>query len=542
MEQRLKIGIVLQNGVMQQYEKKIVEELLECKACQVVLLISLKIKQKNRKSNLLYRTYFKLHELFNKSKIEYIQKVTIEDLSRQLNVIELPMDGSKAVQNGNLKKIADSHLDLLLNFGQHSIPKNILPHAKYGIWSLFFGSTPKQQAMPLFDEIYQNKPYVTISLWQHSNSANETIPIDQMNVAINTLFYISNINYAYWKSYKLVVRNIKRLAKEGERFISIKPNDLYFFKDVIYVKPNNLQLILLLSKLMKRISLKILERLLYKEQWVLYYAKNESNQTLVSSLDQYLPLLPTKDFFWADPFVVDKGNSSYIFFEELPFASNKGHLCVVALNHDTDTVSKPVKIMDKNYHLSYPFVFEYENDYYMIPESSADKKIKLYRAKNFPDNWEEYMVLMDNIEAIDATLHYHNNQWWLFACIIEKNDLFVGEDLHIFYSDCLFSRQWTPHPMNPVVSDIARARPAGKIFEFGGALYRPSQNSTQRYGRCTNFNKIEYLDEHHYKERFISEITPDYIDGAISIHTFNTSEKLTIIDAQKRVSRLKRLL
>ena len=52
------------------------------------------------------------------------------------------------------------------------------------------------------------------------------------------------------------------------------------------------------------------------------------------------------------------------------------------------------------------------------------------------------------------------------------------------------TNKWTPHPENPIVTDIRTARPGGKIFIQDGKIYRPSQDCSIRYGRALNMNQI----------------------------------------------------
>jgi len=42
------------------------------------------------------------------------------------------------------------------------------------------------------------------------------------------------------------------------------------------------------------------------------------------------------------------------------------------------------------------------------------------------------------------------------------------DELFIFYADDIHSNNWNAHSMNPVVSNVNKARPAGKIFEHNG--------------------------------------------------------------------------
>ena len=193
---------------------------------------------------------------------------------------------------------------------------------------------------------------------------------------------------------------------------------------------------------------------------------------------------------------------------------------------------KPVKVIEKPYHISYPFVFEHGGEVYMIPETASKHTVELYRCVEFPVKWEWQMNLMENVRAYDATVFYHKEKWWMFANVAENEGVSTWDELFLFFCDDLFSNKWKSHPRNPVISDCKSARPAGKIFEKDGRLYRPSQNCSVRYGYGFNINYIKLLDERSYEEEIVCRVEPHWDKSIFATHTFNLVHHLHIIDAQ----------
>jgi hypothetical protein len=233
--------------------------------------------------------------------------------------------------------------------------------------------------------------------------------------------------------------------------------------------------------------------------------------------------------FWADPFVVIKDNESYIFFEELSYKDWKGYISYIKMNADK-SFTKPKKILQKDYHLSYPFIFQYEDAYYMIPESAENRTIELYKCNAFPEKWEFQKNIMQDVRACDTTLIEHNGLWWMFSVICGHDKCMNTEDLHIFYSDNPLSNNWTSHKNNPVVSDATNARPAGKIFSNNGKLYRPSQSCAAIYGKGLNINEIIELSTEAYKEKKIHEDTAEWSSRVSGLHTYNHEGNLSVSD------------
>ena len=109
--------------------------------------------------------------------------------------------------------------------------------------------------------------------------------------------------------------------------------------------------------------------------------------------------------------------------------------------------------------------------------------------------------------------------------------------LRRLYSDDPLSENWNPHPLNPVVSDVREARSAGRIFEYEGNIYRPSQNCGGRYGRGLNLSKILKLSETEFEETVIGAYEPHWDKDLLGVHHISYDRGLTLIDVRSRRSR-----
>ena len=78
-------------------------------------------------------------------------------------------------------------------------------------------------------------------------------------------------------------------------------------------------------------------------------------------------------------------------------------------------------MLARPYHLSYPFVFAHDGELLMIPETSAARRVELYRAFDVPGSWERQAVLLDSIDAADATVLSHDGRLWLFAAVAAQD-------------------------------------------------------------------------------------------------------------------------
>ena len=91
-----------------------------------------------------------------------------------------------------------------------------------------------------------------------------------------------------------------------------------------------------------------------------------------------------------------------MFCEEFPYATGKGVISVFALDEAGNPGPTRV-VLERPYHLSYPVVFRHEGQIFMMPESSANRTLEIYRAEHFPFRWTLDRVVLSDIELADAT-------------------------------------------------------------------------------------------------------------------------------------------
>lgn len=270
----------------------------------------------------------------------------------------------------------------------------------------------------------------------------------------------------------------------------------------------------------------------FVQQWFLL--AGEANGAAYPQPQQLNPIYPPNDRFWADPFLWSKDGRYFIFFEDFPFATWRGLISVLEIDEQGQQISEAQPVIDEPYHLSYPFLFEYDGQLYMIPEKTQVKRIDLYRCVEFPNRWEFVHTLMDGIKAADSTLIEHEGRWWLL-CAAKMGRTRINESLFAFYADSPLSTQWTPHLANPLVRDLSQGRPAGRIvLSKQGQLLRPSQNCVKRYGYGININRIVSLTSNHYQEEKVWQVEASDINSQWrAIHHLDYHKHLMVMDAQR---------
>jgi hypothetical protein len=271
-----------------------------------------------------------------------------------------------------------------------------------------------------------------------------------------------------------------------------------------------------------------LRRLCFEEQWYVGVRSRVSGAEAFE-LNAFYLLNPPHDRFFADPFVAEREGRSYLFLEEFVFATRKGVISCVEFD-EQGFRGAPSLVLEAPHHLSYPFLFEWEGQTYMLPESRDSGCIKLFRAVEFPYRWEFAGNLLENLWAVDATIFEHGGAFWMFAGGVKKNGK-INSELFLYFAESPLG-PWHEHPANPVVADVCRARPAGQIFTHEGLLIRPGQNCSQSYGGATVLNRIDVLSPEEYQETPIKSLGPEWFPGSRGIHTLNHSEHYQAVDVR----------
>jgi hypothetical protein len=487
----LRIGIIIESFLQPRWVRKSLENALATGFCSFALVVKVKPSTKSHGGSLLYRLYNRLDERMFRA--DATELVSIEDLFSDVSVID------------DVNKIPKGELDVLINFAAPELNEKVSEGAKHGVWFYVFGDPPG------FDEVRYLIP-ITESSLRALKGSTEQIIYHSASPTLSRFSVRLNNNTRYWKSAAFVARALRDLPEA--RTVSSSNHDTGSSQT-----PGNAAMAHTFLKLSGRAASRVFEKLSSFEQWIIAYRFDN---------DEFKYLIPPVGRFWADPFQIKVNGRHYIFFEDYVNSAGRAHISVVEVDRN-GIVSGPTEVLKLDCHLSYPFVFEWQDDYYMIPETGERDVVELYRASSFPLQWEPVKVLLEARSPLDTTLIDVNGTWWMFINIEEEGVAVNWDELHLYYSESPLG-PWKPHARNPVVSDVRSARPAGRLFWSNNALYRPSQDSSLRYGYATTISKVTNLSPSAYEETEVIKIRPDWDNDIIGIHTVNFTDEMTVID------------
>ncbi|MBK1643626.1 hypothetical protein CKO25_02920 [Thiocapsa imhoffii] len=270
-------------------------------------------------------------------------------------------------------------------------------------------------------------------------------------------------------------------------------------------------------------------------QWFLLIGPENPTTPWIPDPARLQPILPPPDRFWADPFLWRRDGRWWLFVEEYPRARAIGQISVLPLGDDLQPRGEAQTVLAEDRHLSYPFLFDFGGDLFMVPESAQSRCVDLYQCERFPDRWVRRHSLLTNIEAADATLFAHAGRWWLM-CAAHQGRIRMNESLYAFHADSPLSRHWIPHAGNPIVRDFSRGRPAGRILpDAHGRLVRPSQDCVPHYGYGLGLNRIDHLTPEVYREQRIWSGSGPALGGWRGLHHLDRHAGVLVLDAQRLI-------
>jgi len=218
---------------------------------------------------------------------------------------------------------------------------------------------------------------------------------------------------------------------------------------------------------------------------------------IINPVLTYRDVSDVRAAFVADPFMINVDGTWFMFFEVINKQSKKGEIGLAVSNNGFQWTYWQV-VLSEPFHLSYPYVFEWEGEYFMVPESYRAGAVRLYKAVEFPLRWALVDTLLKGPYYADSSLFRYGDRWWLFT---ETNAEIKSDTLRLYFADALMG-PWREHPRSPIVEGNGHnARPAGRILVLGGTVIRYAQDCDPTYGTEVRAFEVTELTTTTYQER-----------------------------------------
>ena len=260
----------------------------------------------------------------------------------------------------------------------------------------------------------------------------------------------------------------------------------------------------------------------------------------------YTPLPGREGWWFADPLLYRRGGRRWLFAEAMDLSTGKGRIEVCEL-HEDGTITGWQPALEEDFHLSFPTVFDWNGEIWMLPETGSDHSLRLYRCRAFPTGWELVQRFATDEELCDAILLDRRAEALTILCSETKpdNQLYVRYRRYTLRHAVQESAALPPQGPFELVPDEAYnlqhrdfdlvSRNAGPLFVLGEQIIHPTQvSSTVDYGLY-----LQFLARRGSSEIPLCAATPQNVTitgiapaDLIGVHTYCRDDRLEILDAR----------
>lgn len=539
---RLRVGVLLDGWRVPRYVATILEDISRCNFADVevaVVLAAASVAPRERLSSLAHEAYVRADRLAGG---EQDPLAEVEAGAGLMGVDRLEFTSGKADQPWlgpeAIEELRRRKLDVILRFCTGLPRGEVLRAARYGVWSYHFGADEDPRCgTPFFQqhaaraptrdvllEVLEDEPGAGVVLCRSRFGTRGTVLLTQYR----WVGLWETTHFVLWKLHDLhelgwdhiEAQAVTRAARAGAPGVARPPTTVDMIR---FLAPR------MATAFVNRIrgerrdhGVSVLWKVALRRGAKAFGTTPES-----TSLEGFRWLDAPRGHYWADPFLLERGGSTFLLFEDYDY--QKGYATIRGAEVQGDCSLGPTfPCLDTGRHLSFPLVFAHEGETFMLPESLADGTVTLYRARHFPDDWVPEKVLFRG-KATDTGMWNEGSRFYFFPTLHDRDDR--GMKTLLFVADSL-TGDWRLHRANPVSSDARHARNAGAIFRREGRLFRPTQDCGPGYGYGLNLEEIVHLSEDRYEERTWCSVEPRALPfPASGVHTFNGSGDLEAIDA-----------
>jgi hypothetical protein len=537
---RLRLGVLIDGPVVPRYVAAILDDIARCNFAVVELAILV-----HAGPTADARTHRLLYELYRRADCavggEMEPLALVEPGAGLAGVSRLQVSSGGASEPWltaeTLGAIQSCDLDVVLRFCAALPRGEVLRAARHGVWSYHFGADgDARDGAPFLQQIVEHAPTRDVQLEVLEDEPGAGLVLCRSAFGSQGNLFLAHLRrVALWETTHFVVWKLHDLHELGwERLREqAMPRAARLPAPGVARPPTTADMVRFLAP---RVAAAVVHRVRGERRehgvairWKLALRRGATpfgSTPKSTSLAGFRWIEAPPGHFWADPFLLKWGGSTFLLFEDYDYEKRYGTIGGAEVRGDS-ALGPPFTCLDLGSHLSFPHVVDHEGEIFMIPESLSDGTVTLYRARHFPDDWVKEKVLFRG-NATDTTSWREGGNFYFFTTLHDRDDR--GMKTLLFVANSL-TGEWRLHAANPVSSDACHARGAGAIFRQQGHVFRPSQDCGPGYGYGLNLEEIVTLSEDRYEERTWCAVDPSAMPfPAIGVHTYNRCGDLEAID------------
>lgn len=423
----------------------------------------------------------------------------------------------------DIKKVNDLKLDVLIRCGKGILSGKILHAAKFGVLSFHHGDNREIRGLPAgFWEVFLSKPSTGFIIQQLTEQLDKGKVIYRGNIPTASYWHLNSARINL-KSNNFMLQVLRSISSTG--ILPPVERNLQY-SDKIFFNPGLVTLLIYIFKQLKIFILNNIYNFLgYRHEWSVSFSKS-TNFNIDPSKSLTIENPPNR--FLADPFLIAYEGINYCFVEDFCYKNKKGRISCYKIFENS---YEPLGIViEENFHLSFPYIFKFNGEIYMCPETAQAEEIRLYKSIKFPHEWAFEKILIQKIVSVDTVIFEDDGLWFLLTntCSGKLNER--NSELHIYYADNPLSENWIKSPENPIIFDSQKARNGG-FFIQNNKKYRVNQiHAKARYGVGFSINLIQKISAKQYIETEVSRVVPNFFSNLSGTHHFHANENFIAFD------------
>ncbi|MBS0389126.1 MAG: hypothetical protein JSR15_11665, partial [Proteobacteria bacterium] len=426
----LRVGVIVDEARTTQFARALLDDLCSCAYLAPVLVLQAALTGNapggaSRRAPGAFRLYQRLVQRKQRLAPDPLAVAGHQDLLAGLPVLRCELrDGQRLLPAAPAARtLQAAQLDLIVNLTAWAPADEIVAATRHGVWyyrvgGAVLGSTP----VPGLREFIARDPVTTAELRaQLPGGAGELI-LRQLHTA--TMIYLlpdANGSAPVWCAQHLLIAALRCLYARGwpallQESTPAAPAPPLSPRGGAQT-PGNLRLLAWLgAQVLERAWRRLRGRPQRSPVWSLAVRRSARplyERATAQDRREFHWIRNPAGHFLADPFLFQDGTDTWLFFEDLSFATERGTLCCARLGDDGQ-LHDLATCLERPYHLSYPQVIRTANGIFMIPETAEAGVVELYRATAFPYRWEWAAKLLE-LRAVDSTVVHSDGRWWMFT-------------------------------------------------------------------------------------------------------------------------------
>jgi hypothetical protein len=461
-----------------------------------------------------HKKIFNIEE-FNKNNITYLNPTFVNSGS------------IVSYEEEEIAQIKSLNLDIIIRGNISGIFKGeILKSAKLGIISFHYGDNRWNRGEPTaFWEVYFRKPSTGFIIQILSEELNGGLVLFRGEISTCRSF-TENMVKLFNESNPYLAKTILDYAISGKL---PSPEEKLPFGELLLEAPTitkSIKYIFMMGMLF--LGLVINRLFLHREKrWGVAYCVGAWRDAI---LRKGLKIKNPPNRFFADPFVITKNERTICYVEDYFYKQKKG--CITAIeiiDNNNYIILGPV--IEEPFHMSFPFIFEFNQELFMVPETGESNSIRLYKCIEFPLKWSYQKDILTDCNAFDSMIFEHKKRWWLLTNMATKGNSDVCSQLFAFYSDNPLTNKWIAHDLNPLVFNSLNGRNGGILDVVSKFPVRVRQKQgVNSYGCGLTLARITELTPSSFSEQEIGQIFPNFFPNLNGCHHIHSNGKYTVYD------------